>query len=57
MSTTRRSPEIRTPYDPAKAMRDRNNAEKTVEPMTVQQRMTKRPYLRPEKKPLLREQD
>jgi hypothetical protein len=54
---TRRSPEIRTPYDPAKAMRDRNNAEKAIEPLTVQQRMAKRPYLRPEKKPLLREHD
>ena len=55
--STRRSPELRTPYDPAKAMRDRNNAEKTVEPMTVQQRMAPRNYLRPAKKPLLREQD
>ena len=54
---TRRSPELRTPFDPAKAMRDRNNAEKPVEPMTVQQRMARRPYLRPEKKPLLRDQD
>ncbi len=50
-------PPMYTPFDPAKAMRDRNNAEKTVEPMTVQQRLAKRPYLRPEKKPLLRAQD
>jgi hypothetical protein len=55
--STRRSPELRTPYDPAKAMRDRNNAEKAVEVMTAQQRMTKRPWIRPEKRPLLREQD
>lgn len=54
---TRRSPELRMPFDPAKAMRDRNNAERAVEPMTVQQRMTKRPFLRPEKKPLLRDKD
>ena len=55
--STKRSPEIRTPYDPAKAMRDRNNAEKTVEPVTVAQRMAKRTWIRPEKRPLLRERD
>lgn len=49
-------PEVRMPFDPAKAMRERNNAEKLAEPMTVQQRMAKRPYLRPEKK-LLRDLD
>lgn len=49
-------PDDRLPFDPAKAMRDRNNAEKLTEPMTVQQRLAKRPYLRPEKKPLLRDQ-
>jgi hypothetical protein len=50
-------PEVRMPFDPAKAMRDRNNAEKLAEPMTVEQRFAKRPYLRPEKRALLREQD
>ena len=54
---TRRSPDLRMPYDPAKAMRDRNNAEKAVEPVTVAQRMAKRTWIRPEKRPLLREQD
>ena len=38
-------------------MRDRNNAEKAGEPVTVAQRMAKRPWIRPEKRPLLREQD
>ena len=55
--TTRRSTELRTPYDPAKAMRDRNNAERAVEPVTVAQRMAKRTWIRPEKKPLLRDRD
>jgi hypothetical protein len=50
-------PENRRPFDPAKAMRDRNNAERLVEPVTVQQRLAKRPHLRPEKRPLLRESD
>jgi hypothetical protein len=55
--TTRRNTELRTPYDPAKAMRDRNNAEKAVEPVTVAQRMAKRTWIRPEKRPLLRDHD
>ena len=55
--TSRRSPELRMPYDPAKAMRDRNNAERAVEPVTVEQRLAKRTWLRPAKRPLLREQD
>ena len=55
--STRRPPEIRAPFDPAKAMRDRNNAEKTVEPVTVAQRMAKRTWIRPEKRALLREHD
>lgn len=50
-------PESRRPYDPAKAMRDRNNAERIVEPVTMQQRLSKRSYLRPEKRPLLRDKD
>lgn len=49
--------EVRTPFDPAKAMRDRNNAERLVAPVTVQQRLAKRSYLRPEKRPLLRDSD
>jgi hypothetical protein len=55
--STRRTPELRTPFDPAKAMRDRNNAERSVEPVTVAQRMAKRTWIRPEKRPLLRDKD
>jgi hypothetical protein len=50
-------PEVRRPFDPAKAMRDRNNAERAVALVTPQQRLAKRSYLRPEKRPLLREHD
>jgi hypothetical protein len=52
-------PDSRTPYDPAKAARDRNALEAPAPPaMTLQERLAaRRPYLRPEKKPLLREQD
>jgi len=52
-------PESRTPYDPAKAARERNTVEAPAPPaMTLQQRMAARkPYLRPEKKPLLRDRD
>lgn len=50
-------PENRRPFDPAKAMRDRNNAERVVEPVSVQQRLAKRSYLRPVKRPLLRDSD
>ena len=53
---TTRKPNIRTPYDPAKAMRERNAMEAPPPPpMTLQQRL-KRPLLRPEKK-LLRDVD
>jgi hypothetical protein len=52
-------PDNRKPYDPAKAMRDRNNQENVKEPvqLSLQQRMAlKRPVLRPQK-PLLREKN
>lgn len=50
-------PDNRRPFDPAKAMRDRNNAERIVEQATVQQRLAKHSYLQPEKCPLLRKSD
>ncbi len=54
---TVKKPNIRTPYDPAKAMRDRNAMEAPPPPpMTLQQRLAKRPLLRPEKK-LLKDVD
>jgi len=52
-----RKPDSRTPFDPAKAMRERNAMEAPPPaPMTLQQRLAKRTYLRPEKK-LLRDVD
>ena len=48
---TTKKPNLRTPYDPAKAMRDRNAVEApTPPPMTLQQRLAKRSMLLPEKK-------
>jgi hypothetical protein len=55
-----KKPDSRTPYDPAKAARDRNAMAEAPAPpaMTLQQRLAaRRPYLRPEKKPLLRAED
>ena len=53
-----KKPDPRAPYDPAKAMRERNAREAAPPPpMTLQQRVAaKRTYLRPEKK-LLRDED
>ena len=54
---TTKKPDMRTPFDPAKAMRERNAQEAAARPvMTVQQHLAKRTYLRPEKK-LLRDAD
>lgn len=53
-----RIPDKRQPFDPAKAARERAAAssERTVT-LTPAQRMGKRPLLRPDKKPLLRDED
>lgn len=52
-------PDNRRPYDPAKAMRERNAAAAAAKggtPLTVEQRTPRRHGVRPDK-PLLREQD
>ncbi len=52
-------PDNRRPYDPAKAMRERNAAAAAAQgatPLTAEQRTPRRHGVRPDK-PLLREQD
>lgn len=53
-----RLPDKRQPFDPARAARERNlaSAERPAPELTAQQRLGKRPLLRPEK-PLLRDED